>query len=50
MRPSMTRQPAIVPILGVLKICRTEATPMRVSFIVGSSRPAMAFFISSVTL
>ncbi len=50
MRPSVTMQPATVPTFGVLKIWRTSAVPMRVSLSVGSSRPAIAFFISSVTL
>ena len=50
MTPSVTMQPAMVPTFGVLKICRTSAAPSRTSLNVGSSRPAIAFLISSVTL
>ena len=48
-RPSSTMQPATVPAFGSLNVCRTSAAPIRVSFSVGASSPAMAFFISSVT-
>ena len=50
MRPSSTMQPAIVPNFGVLNVSRTSAEPMRTSLNVGSSSPAIAFFISSTTL
>jgi len=50
MTPSVTMQPATMPNLGTLKSCRTSATPSRTSLSVGSSRPVMAFLISSVTL
>ena len=42
-------QPAIVPNFGTLNVSRTSAVPTRTSRNVGSSRPAIAFFISSVT-
>jgi hypothetical protein len=50
MRPSVTMQPAIVPNFGTLKMSLTSAMPIRTSLKVGSSRPVIAFFISSVTL
>ena len=49
-RPSVTMQPAMVPNFGTLKMSRTSAMPSRTSLKVGSSSPAIAFFISSVTL
>ena len=46
----MTMQPAIDPIFGTRKTSRTSAMPSRTSLNVGSSRPVIAFFISSMTL
>jgi hypothetical protein len=43
-------QPATVPTFGTLKVSRTVALPSRTSLIVGSRRPVIAFWISSVTL
>ena len=45
-----TMQPAIAPTFGTRKTSRTSAMPSRTSLNVGSSSPAIAFFISSMTL
>ena len=51
MRPSVTMQPAIVPTFGTRNVSRTSADAHpHFAGSVGSSRPAIAFFISSVTL
>src|SRR2546430_13228525 len=40
--PLRTKQPAIVPILAILNVCRTSASPSTTSFFSGASRPSMA--------
>src|SRR5881396_2758261 len=45
--PLRTKQPAIVPIFAILKICLTSASPSTTSFFSGASRPSMASFTSS---
>src|SRR5467141_3064978 len=45
--PLRTKQPAIVPILAILKIWRTSASPSTTSFFSGASRPSIASFTSS---
>ena len=46
--PSVTKQPAIVPALGMVKTWRTSALPMSFSREIGASMPTMAFFTSSM--
>src|SRR6267378_6732310 len=45
--PLRTKHPAIVPILAILKICRTSASPSTTSFFSGARRPSIASFTSS---
>ncbi len=47
--PWVTKQPATVPTLEILNICRTTARPRWTSLISGTSMPSTAFLISSVT-
>src|SRR6267378_5557906 len=47
MTPLRTKHPAIVPILAILKICRTSASPSTTSFFSGARRPSIASFTSS---
>jgi len=49
-RPFGDQAAAIEPIFGTRKTSRTSAMPKRTSLNVGSSNPAIAFFISSMTL
>ena len=37
----------MVPIFGIVKVCRTSARPRKFSETTGGSRPAMAAFTSS---
>src|SRR5712691_11248985 len=45
--PERTKQPAMVPTLAILKICRTSASPRITSFFSGASRPSIADRTSS---
>src|SRR5467141_743040 len=47
MTPERTKHPAMVPILAILNVCRTSASPSTTSFFSGVSRPSIAAFTSS---
>jgi hypothetical protein len=46
--PSVTKQPPIVPALGILNTWRTSALPISFSRVIGASMPTIAFFTSSM--
>ena len=46
--PSVTKLPAMVPALGMVKTWRTSALPSSFSREIGASMPTMAFLTSSM--